>query len=514
MSFAGITVSQPAAGSTVGTSTRFVAQATSDTGWPISSMLLYVDDVRVYSTYSGYLDTTVTLATGTRNIAIKSWDDSGKEYDNLFTLNVTSGTTSTSTTSSSAITVSSPTPGSTVGTSVQFSATATSQTGWPISSMLLFVDDVKVYTTYSASLNTTQTLAAGTRNIAIKSWDNSGKEYDSYFTLNVTSTSTTSTSTSAITVSSPTPGSSVGTSVEFIAQATSQTGWPISSMLLFVDDVKVFTTYSSSMDTTQTLATGTRNIAIKSWDNSGKEYDFNFTLNVTSSGTTSTSTTTSGSTVFSSIQGMSGWQSCSSCAGAGGTGPTAPYGLTQHISSPSMDGNSSQFWIGGTTPYSDVLWWRNLVGSSDVTTNSNAHHFVYDLYYYVTDPTAPEAIEFDVDQYVGGRSYIFGSQCDYRGDDQWDVWDNVNSHWISTGISCGTLQAYTWTHVVLEVERTTDNKLHYVSLTLNGSKHYLDWYYSSTATSWSGIDVNYQLDGNYQQQNYSTWVDKMTLTMW
>ncbi|MCU1306917.1 MAG: hypothetical protein JWN45_1612, partial [Acidobacteriaceae bacterium] len=26
--------------------------------------------------------------------------------------------------------------------------------------------------------------------------------------------------------------------------------------------------------------------------------------------------------------------------------------------------------------------------------------------------------------------------------------------------------------------------------------------------------VNYQMDGNYRQQNYSTWVDKMALSYW
>ena len=37
---------------------------------------------------------------------------------------------------------------------------------------------------------------------------------------------------------------------------------------------------------------------------------------------------------------------------------------------------------------------------------------------------------------------------------------------------------------------------------------------NSTATSWSGVTVNYQIDGDYKQTNYSTWVDKMTLNYW
>jgi hypothetical protein len=51
-------------------------------------------------------------------------------------------------------------------------------------------------------------------------------------------------------------------------------------------------------------------------------------------------------------------------------------------------------------------------------------------------------------------------------------------------------------------------------MTMNGVKHYLNWYYAPTATTWSGVTVNYQLDGDYRQDNYSTWVDKMSLTTW
>jgi hypothetical protein len=213
---------------------------------------------------------------------------------------------------------------------------------------------------------------------------------------------------------------------------------------------------------------------------------------------------------------MTSWQSCDACAGAGGNGPIAPYSMTQHVATPSLGGNATEFHIGGTVPYSDVLWWRTLLGSTaaEATANQAMHHFVYELYYYMTDPSAAQAIEFDIDQYIGGRSLIFGSQCDYRGDGDWDIWDNVNSSWIDTGISCGTVTANTWTHVVLEVERTTDNRLHYVSLTLNGTKHQLDAYYNSTSTTWSGMDVNYQMDGNFQQKNYSTWVDRMSLSAW
>ena len=179
-----------------------------------------------------------------------------------------------------------------------------------------------------------------------------------------------------------------------------------------------------------------------------------------------------------------------------------------------MDGTSAQFWLGGSTPYSDALWWNKILAETQLAQNEAVHNFVYDLYFYTDNGPAAQSIEWDVNQFVDGRSYIFGSQCSYRSADTWDVWDNVNSKWVSTGVSCGALQSNTWNHVVLEFERTTDNQLHYIAMTLNGTRHYLNWYYPSTSTTWSGVTVNYQMDGNFQQVNYSTWVDQMKLTYW
>jgi hypothetical protein len=319
-------------------------------------------------------------------------------------------------------------------------------------------------------------------------------------------------------ISTPAPGTGVSSPTHFVYTASSDTGTPISSMILMVDNVEKYRTYSAKIDTYQSLSLGWHQVMVKAWDGTGRYYQAgNYGVNVTSGGSASTaptSQTASGSATFSNIEQMSGWGHCDTCAGAGGSGPSAPYSLTQGVTSPSLDGKSAKFWIGGSTPYTDVLWWKQLVPESKASYNSSIHHFVYDLYYYTDNAAAAQSIEWDVNQFVNGRSYIFGSQCSYRSAGTWDVWDNVHSHWISTGIKCPALQSRTWQHVVLEFERTTDNRLRYISITLNGTKHYLNWYYASTATSWSGITVNYQMDGNYQQADYNTWVDKMNLSAW
>jgi hypothetical protein len=152
---------------------------------------------------------------------------------------------------------------------------------------------------------------------------------------------------------------------------------------------------------------------------------------------------------YYNIDQMSGWASCTTCAGKGGTGPVAAYSMRQGISSPSRDGRAAQFSLGGSTPYSNALWWKQLGG------NSSATHFVYDLYYYIKNPSAAQALEFDVNQSVGGHKYIFGTECDIKGTHTWHVYDAYNHRWVSTSLACGLPRAFTWNHLVLEFVRSS-----------------------------------------------------------
>ena len=415
------------------------------------------------------------------------------------------------------VTISSPANGATVGSPVHFIASATGT--YPISSMIIYVDNVNKYLVYASHLDTYMSLPTGKHSVIIKSWDSHGTIYQASESINVgssTTTTTTSTSGSGVSISSPTSGSTVGSPVHFVASASGSA--PISSMIIYVDNANKYLVYANHLDTYLSLANGGHSVIIKAWDNTGKIYQQSESISVGTSTTTTTTTTTtapSGATHYYNIEQMSGWGSCSQCAGAGGSGPIASYYMWQNQSSPSMDGNSSKYAITGGSAYADVLWWKQLAnGSNNPTLVANAHHFIYDTYFYVTNPTAVQALEFDINQFTGGKGYIFGTQCNVRAGNHWDVWDNVNSHWVSTGIYCGAPAAYTWHHVIVEVERTSGNQLHYIAITLDGSKHYINSYWAPKASSWSGITVNFQMDGNYAEQAYSTWLDKLTLTAW
>ncbi len=214
----------------------------------------------------------------------------------------------------------------------------------------------------------------------------------------------------------------------------------------------------------------------------------------------------SAQTTIYSIDQKSGWQVCTNCAGVSGQTDAAS-SFAQFQSSPSMDGKSMRFFIGGTTPYRNALWHIGFGGTT-------ARHFIYDVYFYIKNPSAAMALEWDLNQYIGGKAYIFGVQCNVQSSHTWDVWDPYYGHWRSTGISCPQFPAYKWNHVVEEFERTTDNRLHFVAITYNGVKHYVNKYYNPHSTSWYGMGIDYQMDGNSTQTDYYTWLDKINVTKW
>jgi hypothetical protein len=306
-----------------------------------------------------------------------------------------------------------------------------------------------------------------------------------------------------ITVSSPS-STTVSSPTKFVATAKSTSGVSITTFKIYIDNISKYSIQSGSISTSLSMSAGAHNVVFQAWDSKGTVYKKSMFISVSST----TSGDTSSSNSYTNIDEMSGWESCDVCAGAGGSGPTTPYSLAQHISSPSMDGNSAKFWIGGSTPYSQALWWKHL------TATPSAHHFVYDSYFYLTNSSAPQALEFDVNQSANGKHFIFGTQCDIRKTKQFDVWDDINEKFVATGVACPAPSAYKWHHLVWEFERTTDNRVKYVSVTLDGVKHYINMSYATRSSSASSLSAAFQMDGNYLQTDYSTWLDKVKLTYW
>lgn len=196
------------------------------------------------------------------------------------------------------------------------------------------------------------------------------------------------------------------------------------------------------------------------------------------------------------------------------------YSMTQGIKSPSMSGSATQYNLGGTALYSDALFNNHLIGafSSQGMPDNNQtlvptyHNFTYDVYFYGTNLELSQALEFDINQFFDNLGFIWGHECRIAGGNEWDIWDNVNQHWVPTSIACYP-NSNAWNHVTIQVQRTSDNQLLYQSITLNGVTNPVNQYYNpGSAVNWYGITVNYQMDGNYQQAPYTIYLDNLTFT--
>ncbi|MEO5936725.1 MAG: hypothetical protein ABIP81_05890 [Terriglobales bacterium] len=389
------------------------------------------------------------------------------------------------------VTVSSPANGANVGTPVRVVANATST--YPIVAMHVYVDNTLAYSVKASSIDTSLSMASGGRYVVVQAWDSTGAVQKQALNVNVTTETTTqTTNTSGIEVSSPANGSTVGSPVRVAASSAGAT-----AIHVYVDNTLAFSANAASIDTSIAMAAGTRNIVIQSWDSAGVVRKQPLTVTVSSATISS----------ITNIDQITGWEHCDSCAGIGGVGAKIPYAYTQGRVDPSLDGNSMEFWIGGETPYSNALWWKQL-GAQD-----GAANFVYDLHYYMKDPNASQALEFDVNQSVNGRKYIFGTECNFAETKTWRIWDPANVKWINSGISCAKPAAYTWTRVVWEFKREGNNVV-YVAVTVNGQKSYVNRSFLSLAVNAKELNVAFQMDGNYNQTDHSVWLDKVTLNYW
>src|SRR5579862_5145973 len=156
-----------------------------------------------------------------------------------------------------------------------------------------------------------------------------------------------------LSVSNPTASATLTSPINVVASATPKN--PIFFMRVYVDQLAVYFTFNDSINTQIFVSPGQHTLEVMAEDNQG--YISATILNIT--------VTSQSQTTITSIQAMPGWQSCSAVfpPGSGRDGQICAAGLgtaqstmTQNQSSPAMDGNSAKFSMGGTTPYSNMLY--------------------------------------------------------------------------------------------------------------------------------------------------------------
>jgi hypothetical protein len=274
------------------------------------------------------------------------------------------------------------------------------------------------------------------------------------------------------------------------------------------------------------MSSGTHYPVVQEWDNCGWSAKVQLTLNV---GGSTANYSSSGGKTFYNLQHSSGWTGYALlppgfgiCSGCTSSGSQAKWWWNPGVSSPSMDGISTQTsYGGGSTQWGDILWNNHLIGDFSSqglpdfskTLMPSLHNFTYDVYFWIGNASDSQALEFDINQFVGGKSYIWGHECRIDGGHQWDTWSNPGGHWVASGIPCNP-KSNAWNHLTINVQRTSDGHLLFKSITLNGYTANLNRYDTPTSTGWYGVTVNYQIDSDYYKTPYSVYLDKMTFSAW
>jgi len=312
-----------------------------------------------------------------------------------------------------------------------------------------------------------------------------------------------------LSVASPLDQSSVTSPLHVVATATPKN--PLFFMRVYVDQLAVYFTFTNSIDTQIFVGPGQHKIEVMAEDKQGFISDTILNVNVTSQ---------ADKTTISDIQNIPGWQTCAAnypvgsgrdgqlCAAGNPNPPTTT--MTPNQSSPALDGKSAEFTMSGPNGYANELYFNAIAGGNNVS------HFVYDLYFYLDNPSAPQALEFDLNQTFGGRRWVWGSECNFKGETPpvWDIWDDEAGLWRTTNVPCNTFPANQWIHLVWTVERAGE-QVHYISLQVGDQVYNVDTYYNNQP-DWTleEIDAAFQMDMPQPPVDYNVWLDKVNLTMW
>lgn len=404
--------------------------------------------------------------------------------------------------------VTSPQNAATVGTQAAFVATAKTTTcSRGVAAMGIYVDDSLRYVVNGTNVNTSIALTPGKHNAVVQEWDFCGGATKTFVPVTVATSG-------GVFVSSPMNQSTIGPQANFVATSTSSCPTGVAAVGVYVNNQLVAQVNGSVLNTQVTLPAGLNHTVVQEWDACGGTTKTPVDVTVVKSGST-----------LSNLQASGGWKS---------SGQIAPYyndcvpncpgvtwSMTQGISSPSLSGNASQVDLGGTTPYSDVLFFNQLIG--DYSSQGlpdlkrqlvpTLHDFTYDADFNIPNGKNTQAMEFDINWFMRGVGITWGTECRIAGGNEWDVWDNVNAKWIPTGVACNP-SLTGWNHVTVNAQRGPNNEVIYQSITLNGKTSLINQTYApfQVPTNWYGVTVNYQMDGDQHQTAITSYLDNLTLT--
>jgi hypothetical protein len=180
--FAGVTVTTPTNGETVQGAVPYVASASSSScSKGVGSMGIYTAPGQLAYVVNGdSMNTSLSLSPGTYDTVVEEWDNCGGASTAAVTVTVKG--------SSSGVYVTSPANNSTVGSPVNFVATASSTCSQGVASMGIYTAPGQLaYVVNGAGMNTSLSLSAGTYKTVVEEWDKCGGAATTPVTITVSS---------------------------------------------------------------------------------------------------------------------------------------------------------------------------------------------------------------------------------------------------------------------------------------------------------------------------------------
>jgi len=243
--FNSVNVSNPFPGAAVASPVHI--QATTDNDSPVTTMQVYVDNLKQYQSTGGTLDAYVPMSVGAHYVVVQSWDTAGGIHKRGLYVTV----------QSEAVVVTSPAPGAVVSSPVAIDATAGGQ--YNVNLMQVFVDGSLQYQANGATVNTNLSMAAGEHQVAVKAQDISGETTTNSFPVTV--------ATPAVTINTPSANAQVYSPVPLLG--TSIDPSQVYAVQAYVDNVLHYQYTGTGIKASLPMTVGQHSLVVQAWDVAG-----------------------------------------------------------------------------------------------------------------------------------------------------------------------------------------------------------------------------------------------------
>jgi acid phosphatase len=210
----------------------------------VSKMQLYVDGNSQFQSSGNTLNTSISLSAGTHTLAVEAADSAGNLATSKFSV----------VSASPSVKVISPDPTSTIFSPIFVSAVSVDPT--PVKTVQIYIDHNLVYQVSGTGVQATLPLSVGNHLVVVQEWNASGATYKQGLNLKV--------SAIPITISSPKPNATVGSTVTISASAPSYS--TVQTMQVYIDNAMVYSVAGQTVSHAFSLSPGQHKIVAKGWD--------------------------------------------------------------------------------------------------------------------------------------------------------------------------------------------------------------------------------------------------------